>query len=86
MENLLTQARSILVTTVPRWRTLTESIDEAPLGRAPAQGEWSAAECLRHLVEAERDVFPVRVRYFLQGQDFPANDPDAAAALEAVKD
>lgn len=80
MENLLEQARGILVTTVPRWRTLTESVGDALLDRAPAQGEWSAAECLRHLVEAERDVFPVRVRYFLQGQNFPAFDPDAAAA------
>jgi DinB family protein len=81
MENLLEQARTILVTTVPRWRALTVSVDEALLNRAPVAGEWSAAECLRHLVEAERDVFPVRVRYFLAGQDFPAYDPDAAAAI-----
>ena len=81
MENLLTQARTILVTTVPRWRTLTESVDEALLARAPELGEWSAADCLRHLVEAERDVFPARVRYFLAGHDFPSYDPDAAAAI-----
>ena len=81
MENLLEQARTILVATVPRWRTLTESVDEALLNRAPVAGEWSAADCLRHLVEAERDVFPVRVRYFLEGQDFPAYDPDAAVTV-----
>jgi hypothetical protein len=79
MESLLEHARTILVTTVPRWATLTESVDEALLNRAPAPGEWSATECLRHLVEAERDVFPARVRSFLRGQDFPAFDPDAAA-------
>ena len=81
MENLLTHAQAILVTTVPRWRTLIESVDDALLARAPTPGEWSAADCLRHLVEAERDVFPVRARYFLAGQDFPAYDPDAAAAI-----
>jgi hypothetical protein len=81
MENLLEQTRTVLVTTVPRWRTLSESLDEALLGRAPARGEWSATECLRHLVEAEREVFPVRVRCFLEGRDFPAYDPDAASAL-----
>jgi hypothetical protein len=81
MENLLTHAQAILVTTVPRWRTLVESVGEALLNRAPAPGEWSAADCLRHLVEAEREVFPVRVRYFLEGRNFPAYDPDAAAAI-----
>jgi hypothetical protein len=85
MENLLVQAQTILVTTVPRWRTLTESVDEALLDRIPTPGEWSAADCLRHLAEAERDVFPVRVRYFLEGQDFPAYDPDAAAALSEAR-
>ena len=85
MENLLEQARSILVTTGPRWRTLTESVDESLLARAPMAGEWSAADCLRHLVETERNVFPVRVRCFLEGSDFPAFDPDAAAALVDVR-
>jgi DinB superfamily len=81
MENLLSQARTILVTTAPRWRALCESVDEALLWRAPIADQWSAADCLRHLVEAERYVFPVRVRCFLEGRDFPAFDPDAAAAL-----
>jgi hypothetical protein len=82
MENLLEQARTILVTTGPRWRTLADSVDAALLSRAPATGEWSAADCLRHLVETERNVFPVRVRCFLEGRDFPAFDPDAAALAE----
>jgi len=81
LENLLEQTRTVLVTTVPRWRSLSESLDEALLRRAPASGEWSAADCLRHLVVTEREVFPVRVRCFLEGRDFPAFDPDAAAAL-----
>lgn len=43
----------------------------------PAPGEWSALECLAHLVEVEREVFPVRVEALLASRDFPAFDPDA---------
>jgi hypothetical protein len=82
MENLLERARTILVTTGPRWRTLAVSVDAALLSRAPAPGEWSATDCLRHLVETERNVFPVRVRCFLEGRDFTAFDPDAAARAD----
>lgn len=85
MEYLLKQARTVLATTAPRWRTLAESVDEELLAREPAPGEWSAAQCLRHLVEAERDVFPVRVRCFLAGHDFPAYDPNAAASAAAAR-
>jgi hypothetical protein len=81
VENLLEQARTIFVGTGPRWLTLSESVDEALLRQAPSAGEWSAADCLRHLVETERSVFPARVRCFLGRRDFPAFDPDAAAAL-----
>jgi DinB family protein len=81
MEDLLHQTRTSLVSTPPRWRELSETVDEALLRQTPAAGEWSAFDCLRHLVEAEREVFPVRVRCFLEGRDFPAFDPDAAAAL-----
>jgi hypothetical protein len=42
----------------------------------PAPSEWSALECLQHLVEAERSVFPVRIKAILASQDFPAFDPD----------
>jgi hypothetical protein len=48
--------------------------------RVPAPGEWSAVECLQHLVEAEREVFPVRVERFLQGKDFEAFNPTAEGA------
>jgi hypothetical protein len=47
------------------------------LSRVPAPGEWSAIECLQHLVDTERQVFPVRVKHLLAGEDFPAFDPDA---------
>jgi hypothetical protein len=43
----------------------------------PAQNEWSAINCLQHLVDTERTVFPVRIQAILAGQDFPAFDPDS---------
>jgi hypothetical protein len=45
--------------------------------RVPAPGQWSALDCLGHLFDTERWVFPVRVRAFLAGQDFPTFDPDS---------
>jgi hypothetical protein len=36
---------------------------------------------LQHLVDTERWVFPVRVKAFLAGQDFPAFDPDSQGSL-----
>src|SRR5947209_4286094 len=73
---LLRWTRSVLETTPERWRGLSATLPADLFQRAPAPGEWSAADCLRHLLDAERLVFPVRVRCFLAGQDFPAFDPD----------
>ena len=46
-------------------------------GWRPAQGEWSANECVGHLIEAERRGFAGRIRQIL------AAAPDAPARLEA---
>src|SRR5260370_36650966 len=73
---LLPRARAILATTPARWLSLTESLPAGLLTRAPTNGQWSAAECLRHLLDTERSVFPARVRAFLAGQDFPGFAPD----------
>ena len=78
MDELLPQLRAILATTPSRWLSLTEQLPDNLLTRPPAPGEWSAVECLRHLRDAERDVFPVRVRAFLAGEDLVPYDPDAA--------
>jgi hypothetical protein len=74
-EQILPWARAVLATTSARWQRLTETVPEALLTRIPAPGEWSAADCLRHLLNTERYVFPPRVRAFLAGQDFSAFDP-----------
>jgi hypothetical protein len=57
--------------------------------RPPTAGEWSGLECLQHLVDTERWVFPVRVKCFLEGRDFSAFNPDSEGTkvlgvLEAV--
>ena len=46
-------------------------------GWRPEPGEWSANECVGHLIEAERRGFAGRIRLIL------AADPAAAAHLEA---
>ena len=69
--------RAVLTTTPERWLNLTGTLPKELLHRPPAAGQWSAVACLQHLVDAERLVFPVRVRCLLAGQDFPAFNPDA---------
>ena len=74
-ENILLWARAILETTPARWAQVTQTAPAELLTRAPLPGEWPAVECLRHLLDTERNVFPPRVRAILAGQDFPAFDP-----------
>lgn len=78
MENLLQAVRETLTATPARWLTLTETVSPAALEQTPAPGEWSAAECLGHLIQTERDVFPVRVRNFLAGEDLSGFTPSGA--------
>jgi hypothetical protein len=76
MDDVIEQVKSVLITTPDRWNGLVDSIAVELLKRAPAPSEWSAMECLQHLVDTERNVFPVRLRAFLACQDFPAFAPD----------
>ena len=80
MNELMASVRAVLATTPTRWLSLTESIPAELLGRRPAPGEWSALECLGHLVDTEEAAFPRRVEAFLAGRDFPGFDPDAAGS------
>lgn len=77
MSDILTWARSVLTTTPNRWQDLITTLPTALLTLPPSPGEWSAVECLQHLCDTDRLVFPVRVRYLLAETDFPAFDPDA---------
>jgi len=82
MDDFLRQVRTILAVTPTHWQALTDLVDPVLLTRAPRPGEWSALDCLRHLVMTERHVFPVRVNAILAGETFAAFDPDASGAME----
>jgi hypothetical protein len=77
MFDILKESRTILQTTPLRWANLTQKLSADLLNRPPLPGEWSALDCLQHLVDTERWVFPVRIKAFLANQDFPAFDPDS---------
>ena len=53
MDELITRVREVLSTTPDRWRTLTASVELELLAMRPAPGEWSAVECLQHLLDTE---------------------------------
>jgi hypothetical protein len=84
MEGTLQLARRVLSTTPMRWISLAETLPKELLCRVPAGKEWSALSCLQHLVDTERNVFPVRVEHFLKGEDFPAFHPDAEGSTVSV--
>ena len=73
---LVRLAFSVLETTPQRWIQLANKLPHELFQRKPAPMEWSGYDCLRHIVDTERSVFPPRVGYLLRGEDFPAFDPD----------
>ncbi len=78
-KDILQGSRALLATTADRWHELVAKTPPELLTRPAALGEWSALNCLRHLLDAEQKVFPPRVRAFLEGRDFGAFDPTAEA-------
>ena len=76
MENLIEQVQTMLSITPGRWRSLSQTLPADLLLRRPAPSEWSAVECLQHMLDTER-IFQFRVKCFLDGKDFPAFDPDS---------
>src|SRR5258708_21816743 len=80
MDNILLWLPPVLTTTPTRWMNLVQSLPVELLSQKPAPKEWSALDCLQHLADTERHVFPARVKYLLAEQDFPAFDPDRQGA------
>ncbi len=76
MSNLLATVKAVLSTTTMRWLSLTESLSRDLLARKPLPNEWSAMDCLCHLLDTERWIFPKRVQALLVGENFVAFDPD----------
>ena len=83
MEDVIVQVKAVLSTTAAYWTMLTETLPADVLTRRPAPGEWSAMECLQHLIDTERMVFPIRLQALLAGRDFAAFDPDAQGTQPA---
>lgn len=75
MVPMLDQIRAVVAATTPRWQTLMATIPAELAQRPPQPGEWSAVQCLRHLTDAEKMLWPVRVRAVLAGEAFPAFSP-----------
>ncbi len=73
--NLIQTVKAVLSTTPARWLSLVETVPTELLSRPPAAREWSALDCLKHLLDTE-GVFPVRMQTLLAGQDIVAFDPD----------
>jgi hypothetical protein len=76
MYDVLSSARAVLAATPARWASLADAAPTDLIAMPPQPGEWSALECLQHLVDTE-PVFAFRVEAFLAGRDFPGFDPDA---------
>ena len=75
MNTLLADVQAVLSTTPERWQRLVSTLPVELLARPPVAGEWSALNCLQHLLDAERLNFPVRFRAFLAGEDLNDFDP-----------
>jgi uncharacterized damage-inducible protein DinB len=75
------RVHTVLSITAQRWQQLTGTLPNELLARPPAAGEWSALQCLQHLLDAELHLFPVRLRALLAGQNFSDFDPGQATAV-----
>ena len=75
MEKVLESMRALIAATPERWNGMVQALPEELLTRPAAVGEWSAVECLQHLVDTEK-VLQFRVQAFLAGTDFPGYNPD----------
>jgi len=75
-DELIAAVREVLASTPERWQGLARYIQAELLVREPAPGEWSALECLQHIVDTEEAVIAVRIQAFLDGRDFTAFNPD----------
>ncbi len=83
MPSLIPAVRSMLAATPARWTALA-GVDATLLARPPAPGEWSAIQCLRHVVDTEDGVARARVIAIREGRDFAAFDPEAEGSTDAA--
>jgi hypothetical protein len=75
MDKILSWVKTVLAVTPETWRRMARELPPELLTAPPAPGQWSALECLQHLIDTER-VFHFRLGCLLEGKDFPAFNPD----------
>jgi hypothetical protein len=75
MDTNLELIRAMLATTPERWISLVQALPVEMLALPAADGEWSALECLQHLLDSE-EVFQFRLQAFMDGRDFPDFNQD----------
>jgi hypothetical protein len=83
MDMILETMRALIITTPERWIAMTRALPVELLTQPPAEGEWSAVECLQHLVDSEK-VNQFRVQAFLAGRDFATFNPDSEGSRPGV--
>ena len=84
MDTVLDSMRALIALTPERWLGLARALPVELLARPAAEHEWSAVDCLQHLVDSER-VFQFRVQAFLAGRDFPDFNPDTDGSRHPVE-
>ena len=75
MSDLIATVSYVLGGGPPRWDGFVATVPEDLLRRAPAPREWSALECLQHLIDVEV-VFASRAKLIVKGEDLVGFDPD----------
>src|SRR5258708_23942104 len=83
MTDVLARVKAVLASTPTHWLNMTEVLPVDLLNHSPATGEWSATECLIHLLDTEH-IFPARVQALLAGQALPAFDPDTHVTTDTT--
>lgn len=83
VQNILEWSKTILASSPARWQYLVDTYPIDLLSLPPAPQEWSALECLQHLVDVERLSTGVRLKAFLTGESFPAFYPAEQSTKEA---
>jgi uncharacterized damage-inducible protein DinB len=74
---------SVLATSSRRWLDLASTVPEDELERPAMAGEWSVVDCLRHLLQADRHIFPRRLEQFLAGdEELGVVDPSTFPPME----
>jgi hypothetical protein len=74
-QQTLAWAKAILASSPQRWQFIIDTYPLELLTAQPAPNEWSALECLQHLVDCDRISTPVRLKTFMTGGGFPAFNP-----------